>query len=132
MADRKRSTGPVQQVCAWCGNRRDGFQFKATGGRCGCGGFGYCEHYRQQFRPCTHPGPVVIKALPGAEFRTTTFNATGDALGCKLHPTFTPPRDIGAAFVKACRKAQVMLAALPADATFDTFDQPTATQPVAA
>ena len=59
--------------------------------------------------PCRHPGPVVIRTLPGAEFRTTKFVVAKRKKGEPVKrrkpatPTYRPPADVGRGFAEAIR-----------------------------
>jgi hypothetical protein len=83
--------------CPWCQGAPDGYRFQATQS-------GSYDGPDTDYRTCSHPAPVVIRALPGAEFRVTKYQFTdnSDRRLTKLHPTWTAPRDVGAAFRKAC------------------------------
>jgi hypothetical protein len=57
---------------------------------------------------CRHPGPVVIRALPGAEFRTTKFVVAKPKDGApvkrgKPATAWRPPADVGRAFAEVTR-----------------------------
>lgn len=75
-----------RKPCAWCN---------------GTGTYKLGNH-EPRTRPCDHPGPVTIRALPGAEFRTTKYEmANSERRLMKIHAYKPPAGGLYAAFRKA-------------------------------
>lgn len=82
-------------ACAWC----DGSGFRLTRAKPGT------TTHPEGLVSCSHPGPVEIRALPGAEWRVTKYESAGDSRLSGRHagPTWKAPADVGRAFALACK-----------------------------